>query len=750
MRKLMWFTVGFTAACGAGIYLLFGQWHLLIGLFCLLGSFALFFLKTKPAKIMAIVLLGCVTGFLWTWGYETLYLSPARSYDGETVPLTVTASDYSYQTDYGQAFDGVVELEGIPYQVRCYLNYDNPIAPGDTVQGEFRLRYTADGGQQEPTYHQGKGIFLLAYQKGEAIVTAGERLRLRDYPAFWRHQITGAIGQVFPDDTAGFAKALLLGDSSDLTYRQNRDFQVSGIRHVIAVSGLHVSILFTLIYLAFGRQRVLNAVFGIPLLIVFAAIAGFTPSIVRACVMQCLILLALLTNKEYDPPTALAFAVLLLLGVNPRTITSVSFQLSVSCIIGIFVFHERLQEYLLSFGKLKVNSKGKSLKAKGIRWFTGTVSVTLSTMAATTPLCAAYFGMVSLVGILANLLVLWVVSFIFYGIMAACLVSAVWPPLGRGIGWLVSWPIRYVLAVSGRLADFSLAAVYTDSVYIVFWLIFAYVLLGTFFLLKRKHPAIAAIGILAGLLVCISLSWLEPKLDDTRVTVIDVGQGQSILIQQGSQHYLVDCGGKNPGETADRVANCLLSQGIFRLDALILTHYDADHGGGVVNLLGNIDADRIYMPDTYDSNGIRQEIENAASDKIRLISETAELDVDGGKITLYPAKPGVNDNESSVCVLFQRGNCDILITGDRSSTGERALLEAVQLPHLELLVVGHHGSSYATSDDLLLATRPKAAVISVGADNPYGHPHSEVLERLSRYGCRIYRTDLQGTIIFRG
>ena len=96
MRKLMWFAVGFTAACGAGVYLLSDNWHLLIGLFCLLGSIALLLLRTKPAKITAIILLGCVAGFTWTWGYETLYLSPARSFDGETVFLTITATDYSY------------------------------------------------------------------------------------------------------------------------------------------------------------------------------------------------------------------------------------------------------------------------------------------------------------------------------------------------------------------------------------------------------------------------------------------------------------------------------------------------------------------------------------------------------------------------------------------------------------------------------------------------------------------------------
>ena len=746
----MWFTVGFTAACAAGIYLLTGGWYLLIGLFCLLCGVAMLFLRTKPAKIAAVTILGCVVGFFWTWGYDSIYLQPARANDGQTLSLTVTVSDYSYKTNYGQAFDGTVQLEGIPYRVRCYLNQDRTLVPGDTVQGDFHLRFTADGGENDPTYHQGKGIFLLAYQKGEPVVTAAKGRHLWDYPAIWRHGITAAIARVFPEDAMGFAKALLLGDSTGLTYRQNRDFQVSGIRHVIAVSGLHVSILFSLIYLLFGKHKVSNVLFGVPLLLIFAAIAGFTPAIIRACTMQCLMLLAMLVNKEYDPPTALAFAVLVILGGNPRAITAVGFQLSVGCMIGILAFHERLQENLLSFGKWKQRSKGKTLKARAIRWIIGSVSVTISAMTVTTVLCAIHFGMVSLVGVLANILALWVISFIFYGIMAACLLSVVWLPLGRWIGWIVAWPIRYVLTVSGWLGDFPLAAVYTDSVYIVCWLIFSYVLLAAFFLLKKKHPAITALGIVAGLLVCICLSWLEPKLDDTRITVMDVGQGQSILIQQGGAYYLVDCGGKNAGDCADTVTNCLLSQGIFRLDGLILTHYDADHSGGVVNLLGNILIDRIYMPDTYDDNGLRQQIEQAADGTVQWITEETQLRINSGKITLYPARPGANDNESSVCVLFQTENCDILITGDRSSAGERALLKAAELPQLELLIVGHHGSKLATSEDLLLATRPKAAVISVGADNPYGHPHGETLERLSRYGCRVYRTDLQGTIIFRG
>ena len=749
MRKLMWFAIGFTVACAVGTYLLSGMWLVCVGLFCLAAFIPLLFVKIKTAKIVAAILFGCAIGFLWHWGYESIYLTSPRSLDGETVSMTITASDYSYATNYGQAFDGRTELEGKAYQIKCYLNEDTPIIPGDVLAGEFRLRYTADGGNQEPTYHQGKGIFLLAYEK-DALIVGKTQWTLLDHAANLRQRILLQIAAAFPQDTAGFAKALLLGDGTGLTYAENRAFQVSGIRHVVAVSGLHVSILFALIYLAFGRNRVWNALIGLPVLVIFAAVAGFSPSIVRACIMQGLILLALLVNKEYDPPTSLAFAALVILGVNPRAITSVSFQLSVSCMVGIFAFSEPLRKYLLSFGKLNEKSKGKSWKAKVIRWSTGATAVTLSAMVPTTPLCAIHFGMVSILGILTNLLTLWVVSFVFYGIMFACLTSVLWLPLGRWTAWLISWPIRYVTGIAGVIGNFPLAAVYTDSSYIVFWLVFSYVFLCFFFLTKKKHPGFMVFGITGMLVICIALSWLEPKLDDTRVSVINVGQGQSILLQNEDEHYLVDCGGTYAEQTADTVSNFLLSQGIFELDGVILTHYDADHAGSVLNLLNVVDTDRIYMPNIYDSNGIREELTQTYPDKINLISGVEKWKLQNGYMTLYPAKQGGNDNESSVCVLFQSGNYDILITGDRSSAGERALLYETDLPILELLVAGHHGSHNATSLELLVATQPDAVAISVGENNPYGHPRAELLDRLSRCGCRIYRTDLQGTIIFRG
>ena len=211
----------------------------------------------------------------------------------------------------------------------------------------------------------------------------------------------------------------------------------------------------------------------------------------------------------------------------------------------------------------------------------------------------------------------------------------------------------------------------------------------------------------------------------------------------------MDCGSEEGEAAADITANFLLSQGIFRLDGIILTHYDTDHASGVTGLLESIRVDHLYLPDTVDSNGMRDKILAVAGEKINWIQNEGKIILDRGNITLYPGNSYTDDNESSVCVLFQSQNCDILITGDRNSQGERKLLKTAEIPDLEILIAGHHGSKHATSMELLQATRPELVIISVGANNRYGHPTVETLERLELYECEVYRTDLSGTIIFR-
>ena len=748
MRKLMLFAIGFALACVVGVYFISGYRLLILAAVCLVASIPLFCVRFRSTKIIAMLLAGCMAGFVWNWGFDSLYLSDARNYDGKTVQTQIEITEYCYDTDYGVASDGKITLAGHTYRVKVYLPEYTSIKPGDRVTGSFRLRYTANGGEKAPTYHQGKGIFLLAYAKDEAHITYAQQVPGQYFAATMRHRILNQIDAIFPEDTLGFARALLLGDSSRLSYEMDSDFQVSGIRHMIAVSGMHVSILFSLVYLFGGRHKVVSFVLGVPLLLAFAALAGFTPSVVRACIMQGLMLLSLLVNKEYDPPTALAFAALTILAVNPLSITSVGFQLSVACMIGIFLFSRPIYEYLTK-KKLLSNIKGKSLRPRLTRWFTHSVSITVSVLITTAPLCAYYFDMVSLVSIITNLLTMWVISFIFYGIVLACVAGAIWLPLGKVLAWIVSWLMRYVMGIAHLLSKVPLGTVYTNSIYIVAWLILCYILLTIFFLTKKKCPGVLIACVCAALGVAVAASWIEPRTDDFRFTVLDVGQGQCLILQSGSKTYMIDCGSDRPKAAADRAAATLASQGIRKLDGLILTHYDDDHANAAEYLLYRVPADTLYLPVTGDEEGMASFAERYSA-QIQWVTHDRSITGEDLQISLYPATDYTSNNESSMCVLCQVDNCDILITGDRLQSGEKALLEAQELPDLEILVAGHHGSKNATGLELLKETKPDAVVISVSEDNRYGHPAQETLDRILLFGCYIYRTDQMGTIIFKG
>ncbi len=746
MRKLVWLTIGFAAAILASA-LLFGDWIWLAVVLTLVITASLAFLCVKYTKCRAacLITLGCALGFFWFGIYDQLSVLIPRVADGQSLNATIEASDYSYETDYGSAVEGYVTLNDKEYKVKAYLPKVS-IAPGDKITGLFRFRLTTSGGEDDPTYHRTEGIFLLAYSLDDGMVQKAEEVSLRHYPAIWRNKLLTRIQELFPEHVSAFASALLLGDRTNLDYEMNTSFQVSGIIHIIAVSGLHVSILFGLLQSVLLKKRVLSCLLGIPVLFLFAAVVGFTPSVTRACIMQALMLLAMLTEREYDPPTALAFSILVMLGTNPMVILSVSFQLSVGCMLGIFLFSEKAKKWLLN----RMGKRKNKLLNKIQSTVATSVSVSLSASVVTTPLVAYYFGCVSIVGVLANLLIVWIVSFIFYGILLCIGLSVISMTLGKAMALLVALPIRYVLGTAELLSQIPGAAVYTDNALIIVWLICAYLAMGIFLLAKKKQPVLLVLSIFVGLLITQLFSWLLPLQDNLRVTVLDVGQGQSILLQSDGKTFLVDCGGDDGEDAADVTAGMLLSQGIARLDGIIVTHYDEDHVGGVEHLLSRIQTDRLILPDVVDTSEVALNLKGNDNSNVCLIQEDMQFTFGESKITIYAPFSQESSNENSLCILFQRENCDILITGDRGEVGERMLLSNHDLPEVELLIAGHHGSKTSTTEALLQKVSPQQTAISVGEDNRYGHPAKATLERLAKIGCTILRTDIDGTIIFRG
>lgn len=741
MRLLVWFALGFGLTCGIGAYL-WPQWWLLgAGVLGALGCAV--FRRRIPAGAWAC--LGLVMGAIWFWCFDSCYTAPLRALDGETTQLELTTVGYSWETDYGTAVDCQLELEGKRYRIRLYREETTPLEPWESIEVTARLRLTTDGGQSEPTFHRTQGILALAYAREEGCaVPRTDRTvgMVVIFQAKLRRHILSGLERSIPGEGAAFAKALLLGDKTDISYERSTDFKVSGISHIIAVSGLHMSIVFALLSVLTGKRRWLLALLGIPGILLFMLAAGFTPSVTRAGIMMILMILSLLLRREYDPPAALAFAALVMLAVNPLVAASVGFQLSVGSVAGIFLFMGRIHRWL---SERIPEGKGRLLKRLR-HWFVDGVSVTLSAQIITTPLVAIYFHTISLVSVLTNLLVLWIVSFTFYGVMLVWAVGAIWPTGGLLLGKLVSLPIGYICTTAHILSRLPLAAVYTDSVYIVIWLCFVYGLIVLVVMGREERPGRAFALAAGSLVLALGLSWAEPLLHEQSVTVLDVGQGQSILLQHGRRSFLVDCGGDYDAQTADVAAQTLLSMGIHKLDGLILTHYDRDHIGGVEGLLYRVGVECLYLPPGEEGQALSQS--HPGSQTVWL-TQTLSLEEPGLNITLYPSKYAVSDNESSIAVLFQTENCDTLITGDASALYEQLLLRENPIPDLEILIAGHHGSKNATCQALLEQTAPDVVVISCGRDNAYGHPAQETLERLAQTGCTVYRTDLSGTITLR-
>lgn len=751
---MRWLAIFCFAASGAVFALQYGPAWTVLAMMALAAAVLLWSLvQRRPKRLAALVLaLGLAFGSCYTTLYTALFVRPAAAFADTEQTVTLTLCAYPVEHTFGAKVRAELDAGGLrPVPVQFYGDRAlMDCKPGDAVTAEVEFRSAAVVHGEKITSFTSKGMHLLAYGQGELVVRPAEHLPLRFVPLYLGELLRSRIALLYEGKDAVLMTALLTGERSAFDDALYSTLSETGLTHVTAVSGMHCAFLFAMVGLLIRNKRRATLV-GIPLLILFMLMVGGTPSVTRACFMLTMLSLAPLFHRENDKITTMGFALLLILLRNPYAAASISLQLSFAAVAGLASFsapmYSALEKKLLCpMAHGPVRSVYKLLLAA----FVSTCAASVFTV----PLSACYFDCVSLIAPLSNVLCLPAVSIAFYAGFVSLVLGVALPALAPVAAIFASAALEYFMAVAELLAQIPHHALYTANPYLGWWLVYFYLLAAVVWFARdrrRRTAVMAAVLSLSTLALVIALPVLAAGGGRLHAKVLDVGQGESVMLCSGGQAALVDCGSGNSWINAGAVAaNELNTLGHTELDYLILTHYHSDHANGLATLFSRMKIGCLVIPELHDeeSDALRQEVlalAEASHTEVFLIREDAVLTLGDAQLQIFAPLGAGNNNEEGLSLLCSCAEFDMLITGDMDSKTEGRLLEHAGLPDAEVLVVGHHGSKYSTGRALLEEITPETAVIPVG-DNAYGHPTDETMGRLVSAGAAIYRTDRSGTV----
>lgn len=740
MRKLALLSGSFAAGIFLAQYLLPDGMSLSGASACLALGVLSLFLPEKLRKRCVLLFVGIAFGLGYNWLYVRQVQAPMLTLAETEADAVMTLCEYARPTDYGAK--ATVQIEGLSGKLVYYGGEELlMLQPGDVVSDTVSFTDASCVRDEEITTFTSRDVFLLAYGRGDAVCTETDSLALRWIPARAGEALRREIDARFSGETAGFLTAIITGDKSGLSERASIALSEAGLSHILAVSGMHCGFLLSMILLLAGNRRRLTAFLAIPLLAFYAFLTGCSPSVTRACIMLIFVVLAPLFRRGSDGPTALCAALALILLHNPFAAASISLQLSFGAVAGLFWLTPRL--YALLTGEERWN--------RAVCVLAASFSATIGALVFTIPLSAVYFGTLTLISPLSNLLCLWAAGLIFMLGLGGVMAGMVFAPLGALTVFPLELLTGYLLKIAELLSAIPYHAVYFTNPYLKYWLCFAYLLFAAAWLLRRAKPrGYLAASALAALALVFTVHLGQARYRSALdVLVLDVGQGECVILASGGEFALVDCGSANSWYDAGNLANQYLrSMGCEKLNHLILTHWDSDHMNGTTGLLTRMDICEILAP-TTDGEAAAQATVFIQAEHAGMKMETVEteqiLQLGNAEIRILPPLGSDGDNEQGLTILATIGEQDLLITGDMSRATEKILLETYALPDIEVLVAGHHGSKSSTGEALLDALKPETVCISVGS-NSYGHPNNETLYRLAERKCVVYRTDLHGTI----
>lgn len=562
--------------------------------------------------------------------------------------------------------------------------------------------------------------------------------------------------KILNENDAGIMCAMVLGDKSELSKDVKTLYQKSGISHILAISGLHISmigmLLFSLLKKA-GIHHTVASLLAVFLIYLYGNLTGFGVSTNRAVVMMMLSLMGNLFGKTYDSITAIFLSAFLILVQQPLQLFQCGFLLSFLAVFGAVVFYPSCKDYI-TFCFKKYNEKMK-LRSKmeihsfGVFAYRGVCSIGQSLLMSsaiqcvTLPIIFWFYYETPVLAPVINLFILPLTSLLMILGLTAAVIGTICLPLG----FFLAGGIHYILAFYEWICNMFQKipnSIYIAGMPMPFQIFLVYALLLSFVWMVKNHPKKEGAVLLLASMV---LLFVRFPIKGMEVTMLDVGQGDGICIQvEEGLNITIDGGSSSVSNVGTfRIIPFLKAKGIRNIDCCFLTHMDADHINGIQEVLaqtkepGGIKVKQVVFPYT-----------NAVDDTYKKMVMLAGKS--GAKVSymkagdrkkkgflclkcLHPNKEfhANSTNAYSLVLEISYGGFRMISTGDVEEDGEQQMIanNVFSYSDYDILKLAHHGSKYSNSEPFLNRVNPKFALISSGIKNPYGHPHKEVLNRLS-------------------
>lgn len=754
----------------SAIYSFNPLWWLLIFGALLSGFLILSIFNRSKLGWLILICIFCFSGFWFTTirqNYNHI-LQHNLSFHQRVITLTGVQIQRAETTLYGTQF---------LLQVKAEREKEKKKGEGDSPSGKILVSYYRSklfhdcygrkirisgkfkaypvGKLGLPEFAEGRGICGSLFAMDQPVIVRGRGL---PFPLIVANRLREAMfragRKVLKPINARLLHGMIFNDrlSNEITDRKLvSQLRRTGTIHLVSVSGLHVGFLVIALGWLLGWLRVPKKWRVVPIIGAvwfYIMMTGMNPPVLRAGIMMIIYSAAELLGGGDHPLNRLSLAALILLFWNPYYLFEVSFQLSFIATLGVVWLYPKLKEYF-------------PIKRVLLKPIWNAVLVSLGAQIMVTPLIIYYFQQIAWISPLANLLFFIPAEFIIIGGLVGETIALVLPWIGYWILLLVDYNLTVIRWIAYMLANQKWAASWSP-IWPWPWMIGYYLLILISLELLRPNLLTKKRINDAGLLFAVLLIVLNIVIWTGAVqhqqgpylqfTVIDVGQGDALLVQTPDGINLLMDGG-DEGKGISKVIPFLHSVGVERLDLVIASHGHQDHLSGLAEVLEEIPARKLYLPQKIDSLEVKEFLERIAPSHIpyeRPISGSRFQLGAYGRGTILDDPEAVEENDRSLVAVIQYGKNKLLLTGDLSEQGEAILARRYpQILRASVLKVGHHGSSYASGLNFITQVRPKVAVISVGANNHFGHPGRSTLHRLHSLGIDVYRTDRQGSIIVK-